>query len=388
MSEPRTGLPLDPRRTGLGELFYRARDAVIVADVDAGRIVLWNDAAATIFGYSSGEALELPLEHLVPHELRDQHRTGIAGFIETGRGPLIDSDDIIEVPALAKSGETLWIELTLTPLEDLDVPGRFVMALVRDASERRATEEAMRRAFEQESDLSTRLRELNEMKDTFVATLAHDLRSPLASMKGFAEVLGTHWSELPAEKRQVLVDRIISGADRLSELIDTILDSAALEAGELPLALDAVDLVELVHQVVLDERAATGARFEVSVRGAVPLVQADSRRVWQVLTNLISNALKFGPADGPVHVTVTSTPADVEVAVSDEGPGVGVEDISRLFQKFSRASAGVAASVEGTGLGLYICRALVEAHGGVIWVENGPAGGATFRFRLPFGSEG
>lgn len=373
---------LDARRLGLGELFSQARDAVIVAEVEAGRIVLWNDAAAAIFGYSRAEALGLPLAELVPADLRDQHHAGIATFIETGHGPLIDADDIIEVPGLAKDGEKRWVELTLTPLEGADVPGRYVMAVVRDVSERRATEEAMRRALEQESDLAARLRELNEMKDTFVATLAHDLRSPLASMKGFAELLGTHWSALPEERRRDLLDRIVVGANRLSELIDAVLDSAALEAGQLQLSLEAVDLDDLVGEVVEHERATTGAQFEVTVAHDLPSVPADPRRIRQILTNLVANALKFGPEAGPVHLDVIGGRHSVEIAVRDEGPGVGVEDIPRIFQKFFRSSSPTLGSVEGTGLGLYICNSLVEAHGGVIWVENHPDGGAVFRFRL------
>ncbi|MDQ3965536.1 MAG: PAS domain S-box protein, partial [Actinomycetota bacterium] len=133
---------------GIGKLFERIRDAVIVADAETQRIVLWNPAATNIFGYTPSEALELRVEALVPEHLKEQHRTGISRYAETGHGPYIDSPRLLELPALRKGGEEIYIELSLSPIRPIDDSDgsaqRFVLAIVRDITERKRTEEAVR----------------------------------------------------------------------------------------------------------------------------------------------------------------------------------------------------------------------------------------------------
>src|SRR5919107_3906032 len=146
----RTRLGLEsmrPRYLGIGKLFERIRDAAIVADAKSQRIFLWNQAATNIFGYSTSEALELHVEDLVPEHLKDQHRAGIARYAETGYGPYIDSPRLLELPALRKGGEKIYIELSLSPIglvEDADDDAHFVLAVVRDITARKRTEEEIR----------------------------------------------------------------------------------------------------------------------------------------------------------------------------------------------------------------------------------------------------
>src|SRR4051812_30714910 len=133
-----------PQDLGIGRLFEKIRDAVIVADAKTQRIVLWNQAATNIFGYSVPEALKLRIEALVPEHLKDQHRTGIARYAKTGRGPYVDSRRPLELPALRKDGEEIHVELSLSPIrpvEEADGSGRFVLAIVRDVTERKRAEE-------------------------------------------------------------------------------------------------------------------------------------------------------------------------------------------------------------------------------------------------------
>src|SRR3954454_16394985 len=151
-----------PQDLGIGRLFERIRDAAIVADANSQRIVLWNQTATDIFGYSTSEALELRVEALVPEHLKDQHRAGIARYDKTGHGPYIDSPRLLELPALKKGGEEIHIELSLSPIELVDPADgseRYVLAIVRDITERKRAEEEVRRLAE---DLQYRVAERTE----------------------------------------------------------------------------------------------------------------------------------------------------------------------------------------------------------------------------------
>jgi PAS domain S-box-containing protein len=148
-------LVLRPQELGNGRLFDSVRDAVIVATAETGRIVLWNPAASEVFGYSLPEALDMNVEALVPEPLRSQHRAGLSRYRDTGHGPYVDSAEVLELPAVCKGGDEIYIELTLSPLEpvhDSKAEGRFVLAIIRDVTERKRAEEALRAS---ESELRT-----------------------------------------------------------------------------------------------------------------------------------------------------------------------------------------------------------------------------------------
>lgn len=169
MASSRRPQRLDPQDFGIGHLFKVVRDGVVVADAASERIVLWNDSAAEIFGYSEKEALELPLHALVPEALRDMHRNGLARYQETGSGELIDSGKAVELPALRKDGSETPIELTLTAIPEVGPRGeRFALAIVRDIADRKAAEAA---ALEKR-DIETRRQQALELNDAIVQGLA------------------------------------------------------------------------------------------------------------------------------------------------------------------------------------------------------------------------
>jgi PAS domain S-box-containing protein len=364
---------IEPRYLGLGELFYRIRDAGIVGDTRTGRVVLWNEAATTMFGYSPSEAADLLIEDLVPESLKDAHRAGLRRFAESGHGSLVDAGTVVELPALKKDGSQVYVELSLTPLESPRLHGRYVLAIVRDVTERQATLE--------------RLRKLDELKNMFVATVAHDIRSPMAAVAGFAEILRTGWDKLNDTDRERVIAGIARSAATVDRLVDDVLLVAALQSGEMPYVFRSIDLSSEVADSLDDCRVShPSLTFEAQISPSLGLIWADPSRLWQVLANLLANAARHSPENGRVEVSAREVGEMVEVSVSDDGPGISPHDQSRLFEPFSTVGEEVEPRGRGTGLGLSICKMIVQAHGGTIWVVSALGGGTTFRFTIPLAS--
>jgi signal transduction histidine kinase len=213
-----------------------------------------------------------------------------------------------------------------------------------------------------------------------VSTVSHELRSPLTSVKGYTSLLLHRWDRLPDDQKRLMLEQVHHDADRVTRLVGELLDISRLETGRLVLRRQMVDLAALARSVVdTVGMAYPELRGEVDVAPDVPAVYADPDKLEQVLTNLVENAAKYGD---PVGVRVVGRVDDgrVSVSVSDRGPGIAPDDLPRVFTKFFRREHG---RPTGTGLGLWISRGLVEAHGGRLTVASNPGEGATFCFTLP-----
>ena len=225
--------------------------------------------------------------------------------------------------------------------------------------------------------------EADRLKDEFVALISHDLRTPLTSIMGYLElVLDDH--NLSEEQRGYLsiVDR---NADRLLHLVNDLLFVARLEAGQLDLNPADLDLAAVVRQSVAEAEPRAAARgVELACEASdVPAMKADKGRMFQLLDNLVSNAIKFTPEGGDVRVSLARVNGFVRLEVADNGIGIDADEQQRLFERFFRASTASDQQIPGTGLGLYIARAIVEAHDGSISVESVPGEGTSFRIDLP-----
>jgi signal transduction histidine kinase len=248
----------------------------------------------------------------------------------------------------------------------------------RERVARAEAESAHRRLAEQNQQLL----ETDRLKDEFVALISHDLRTPLTSIMGYLELLGD--GRLTDDQRSYLeiVDR---NADRLLRLVNDLLFVARLEAGQLELRPSELDLAAIVRQSVSEAEpraAAKGIALSCTADG-VAAVQADKGRIFQLLDNLVSNAIKFTPEGGDVEVSVARVNGTVQLEVADTGIGIDANELHQLFERFFRASTAAQRQIPGTGLGLYIARAIVEAHGGSIAVESEPGHGTSFRIDLP-----
>ncbi|MEA3204371.1 MAG: hypothetical protein QOI63_2053 [Thermoplasmata archaeon] len=256
-----------------------------------------------------------------------------------------------------------------------DAAGRALRltGTIEDITDRKAAEEQQRQLRHME--------ELNEFKSQFIAMVAHDLNNVLTPMR-----LNLKLAEMATLGPSLPLDRLKSGIQRLSGFLADLLDAARLQAGRLSLDAKPFDLAEGLRatlDALRPEAEAAGIQVTLEAPSTLP-VTADRRRLEQVTTNLLSNALKFTPRGGRVAVRLRSTPAGASLTVEDTGPGIAPEDLAKLFQPFSRPLATPQGQHTGTGLGLYICRGIVEQHGGRIWCESGGAGkGACFGVFLP-----
>jgi signal transduction histidine kinase/FixJ family two-component response regulator len=232
--------------------------------------------------------------------------------------------------------------------------------------------------------------EIDRLKSDFVAVVSHELRTPLAVVLGNLELLGDErfWQLNPQQSQ--FLKSATTNSHRLLLLINDILDFSKLENSSLPMTKSPNELPEVVRQAAenltrLFEERELNLRLDLA--DDLPLAEMDEQRIAQVLTNLISNAIKFSPAGAPVEVTVRQEGGEAVVRVRDHGEGIRREDIPRLFKKFSQLDSRSTRKVGGTGLGLAICKGIVEAHGGRIWAESEPGEGSTFVFTLPLAAD-
>jgi PAS domain S-box-containing protein len=337
-------------------------DAVVVVGSD-GRITYANIAVERLAKVAVAELTGRQLDEVLP--LRD----GAGNHWWACSARLRQLPGVRRIPArelqLVLGGRTVPVELAATFLRDSQ--GRLTEALcvLRDES-------ARSRADVTRAEL--------------ISTLAHELRSPLTSVKGFTSTLLHRWERFPDDQKQFMLRTVNADADRVTRLINELLDVSRIEAGRLELRRRPTEVPRLAQDIVARFQIEPDRHsFEISFPEDFPEVYADPDKVAQVLTNLVENAVKY--SDGGT-VTVSGETADgaVEVAVRDQGIGIPSEQIPLIFTKFYRRGGRGAPS--GTGLGLYIARGLVEAHGGRIWAHSEPGKGTEVRFRLPLSGPG
>jgi PAS domain S-box-containing protein len=359
----------------IASLVESTEDAVI-GTTPAGIITSWNRGAELTYGWTEAETLGQALEMIVPPATR--------GAVASSMKKLALGTTAIHHRAKGfhRSGHEIDVDLTVCPVF---VAGRLaaVSTVARDVSAAVAFEVEREQMREELAAQNEQLRELDVMKDEFVALVSHELRTPLTAIQGYAElVLDGTAGDLNEEQRMML-GAISRNSTRLFRLINDLLFVAQVNAGKLDVAIEDVDLAAVAAEAVADARPRAEAA-EVSLLfecDHAPTVRADRVRLAQVFDNLISNAIKFTPAGGRVGLTVASVGDDVTIVVADSGMGMTPEDQQRLFTRFFRTKA--AAKIQGTGLGLSITKAILDAHNGSISVESEVGRGTRFTVTVP-----
>jgi signal transduction histidine kinase len=358
-----------------------ARIAIILEEGGAARVIAAGGLGAqTVFppGTSARGSL---LDELVASgrtvyraDMSDAQYPEERTFIELGlrsrvAAPLVVGPRTIGMLSVSREERDAF---TQAEIELLSLLGRFVAAAVQNI-----------RAYESERSTAEELRRLSALRADFVSLVSHELRSPMAAVIGSARTLQARWRELTPAQRESFLALIADETGRLAALIGDVLDTSRIEAGTFSYSFKDVDVAELVRETV--GTASIGqdeVRIAAAVPPSLPSVRGDPERLRQVLSNLVDNAVKYSPAGDEVRVAASAENGALHVAVSDNGPGIPADRQRVIFEKFGRAGTG---TQPGTGLGLFIARSIVEAHGGSLAVRSTPGHGSTFVVSLPVG---
>ncbi len=388
----------------LATVCSNSADAIITID-NEGIIKTWNRGAEMMFGYQADEVIGKHFKIIVPSDIDARGEIDWLAQQVRQQGYVRN----YETERVAKDGRRVIVDLTRTAL--MNERGEIIgsSAILRDITERvraeqaiqqlnleletkvaertaqlaSATEELRRRNAELER-ANQELKKLDELKSEFVSMVSHELRAPLTNINGSIELLLEGNTPCYDLQHRELLQIVGEQSARLTRLVQGILNVSRIEAGQLILQPQPFNIVGLIEKVIgVWESRGVANRFEHPRTQNLPSVWADRDRTEEVLFNLIDNAIKYSPESGEIRIDATTDGRSVIVSVSDRGVGIPADEIEKIFDKFHRVDRRDATETYGHGLGLYICRRLVEAQGGQIWVESVLGEGSTFYFSLP-----
>jgi PAS domain S-box-containing protein len=353
---------LAQEKNRLNAILEFSGDGVAILDA-AHRITIFNRALSQMTGAQPADAIGRRFEEVV--DVRNRRAGSTLDEAEANGWPLARSAGtlFLEGDLLREGGRPVSVEINFAPLFDDDSRLISIIATVRDI---------------------TRFREADELKSTFVSIVSHELKTPVALIKGYASTLRRSDASWDADTMRDSLQVIEDESDRLAHLIDDLLDASRVQTGNFKLVPVELDIDQLVADAARRfQPQAAGHSLVVDVPPNLPLVHADEARITQVLRNLLSNAVKYSPEGGEVRISSRVAPREVVITVSDQGPGIAPEDLAHLFSRFYRGNSALARKTQGAGLGLYLSKAIIEAHGGRIWAESDGRNGSRFSFSLP-----
>jgi protein-histidine pros-kinase len=367
-----------------GRLFWNAPLPSLIVD-GAGTMVHANAQLEAMFGWSRADLVGQSIELLVPAGYRAHHvadREAYAHAPPTRPRPMGRTG---EITGVRRDGTELVLESQISQLETRG--GRFFMAVLRDVTARRREAEHLARTNAELRESTLAYAKLDREKNALLGMVAHDLRTPLSVIGGYAELLTTLAPTEPLADHKKIVDVIEHAAKMMRRIVDDLLDWSAIEAGTLRLARRAVDPMNVAADAVaLAGLAAArqGIALSLDQDSELPPIELDPGRISQVLTNLLGNALKYSRSGHPVRVHVGRSGDDaLEFTVTDRGQGIEREELANIFRPFETTANLPVGGERATGLGLAIVKRIVDAHGGTITVESEPGVGSTFRVKLP-----
>ena len=353
---------VDREREELDAIISNTSDAIIIVDQEC-RVVRMNAAAESLTGWSAEEVVGQPcmetmLSSIAVDSNRIQSGTPLADVLrETKPVPYF------ETVLVTKDGAARDVAASYSYVESAGRGEALGVVIGRDISQQR---------------------EVDRMKSEFVSMVSHELRTPLGLIKGYASTLVNPQMKVDEQTAQRFLMGIDSAADRLARLIENVLSVSRIEAGQLKISPQPVDLVRVVTSSAESARAtAKGHEILLELPEGPVMVEGDRIQLELALDNLITNAIKYSPMGKPVHVELDKLASEAQVRVIDEGIGIAAHHLAKVFDRFYRVEGGYTRKTPGSGLGLYICKNIVEAHGGRVWGKSKLGEGSVFTIAIP-----
>lgn len=354
-----------------------ADDGIFGIDLE-GKLTFINQAGAKALGYAPEELTGCEFHEVIQHSHADgtQYSRTTSPILQALRRS--ERVRMRDEEFWRRDGTTIPVEYSANPLLDEGQISGVVVAF-QDVSERRR---------------------LERMKDEFISTVSHELRTPLTSLRASLGLVSSGALDKRPEKQRQMIEIAMGNCDRLVRLVNNILDFNSMETGRLPLQKQAVDASDLLQRAAdIAHGAALRGHVEFKIEAQPAAVFADEKRILQVLNELVNNAVKVSPPETTIRLVaerIGESPADAGVIgedevcfmVEDRGCGIAPETLDRIFDRFQQGDASDSRALGGTGLGLALCRSIVEQHGGRIWAESEPGKGSRFLFTLPMAGAG
>lgn len=348
-------------RATLASIVQNAADGIVLID-DQWRVLLLNPASERLIGWRAQEVVGQPCSQFLRC-----HHCGDEALCEKAC-PMLPIFNLgsagvpyTELLVNTRDGGERWVGVSWSAAKGGPSGRSTAVMVLRDI---------------------TAAKEVDQMKSAIIGLVSHELRTPLTSIRMLSELLLEHPFD-STEGKGVLRDIAVE-SQRLGQLVDSILEVARIEGGQVPLHLEPVPLQPLVAAAVALLSAQSAIHtFQVDVPEDFPRLRTDPERLRQILDNLLGNAVKYSPTGGIVTIRAVAAAVEAYVSVTDEGLGIAPEELTHLFEPFRRIGSPDVARVPGTGLGLHIARSLLERQGGRIWAESTPGEGSTFTFALP-----
>lgn len=350
----------------LAAIVNSSDDAIISKNLN-GIILSWNKAANKMFGYTEEEAIGKHISIIIPADRIDEETQ----IIENVRkGIKVDHFETIRV---AKNGKEINISLTVSPIKNRN--GEIVGAskVARDITEKIEAEK-------QRLLYTERLKELNNYKDDFMAMASHELKTPMTIIKANLQILE---HKMKLDSNIDFIHRTVKQVNKLTELVNTLLDISKIHAGKLQINTSLVDM-NIVLKEIINNIQQTTTTHNISFKKSKEklLVLADTDRIDQVVINILVNAIKYSPNCGDIIVNACKKENKIIVGIKDCGIGIPKQDLENIFSRFYRVS-GLASTFAGSGIGLYISSEIIKQHGGSIWAESKLGEGSVFYFSIP-----